>query len=104
MYVAVRQYQTKAGSIDELARRAQQGFVPLMSQVPGFVAYYGVDAGNNVIVTISIFQDQAGAEESNRRAADWVKQNLAELVQGPPEITAGEVRWGFGSIMLPSSL
>ena len=104
MYVAVRRYQTEPGSIDELARRAQQGFVPLMRQVPGFVAYYGVDAGNNVIVTISIFQDQAGAEESNRRAADWVKQNLAELVQGPPEITAGEVRWGFGSIMLPSSL
>ena len=93
MYVALRRYQIKAGASAEIARRVQQGFVPLVSQIPGFVAYYGVDAGNDVIVTISIFEDQAGEEESTRRAADWVKQNTAELVQGPPEVTAGEVRW-----------
>ena len=93
MYVAVRRYQTKAGSSGEIARRAQQGFVPLVSQIPGFVAYYGVDAGNDVVVTISLFQDQAGEEESTRRAADWVKQNVAEFVQGAVELTAGEVRW-----------
>jgi len=94
MYVAVRRYKVKAGSMDELARRTQEGFVPLVSQVPGFVAYYGVESGNDSLFTVSVFQDQAGAEESNRRAADWVKQNIAEFLQGPPEITAGEVRWG----------
>jgi hypothetical protein len=93
MYVAVRRYQVKAGSIDELAQRAQQGFVPLLSQVPGFVAYYGVAAGNEGIFTVSVFQDQAGADESTRLAADWVRQNLAEFVQGAPELRAGEVRW-----------
>ena len=93
MYVALRRYQTKAGSLGELARRAQQGFVPLVSQIPGFVAYYGVDLGNDAIVTISIFQDQAGEEESTRRAADWVKQNVAEFIQGTVEVTAGEVKW-----------
>jgi antibiotic biosynthesis monooxygenase len=93
MYVAVRRYQVKAGSIDELARRAQEGYVPLVSQVPGFVAYYGVAAGNDRIFTVSVFQDQAGADESTRLAADWVSQNIAEFLQGPPEVTAGEVRW-----------
>jgi len=77
----------------EIAGLAQQGFVPLVSQIPGFVAYYGVDAGNDVVVTISLFQDQAGEEESTRRAADWVKQNVAEFIQGAVELTAGEVRW-----------
>jgi hypothetical protein len=94
MYIAVRQYKIKAGSIDEIARRAQEGFVPLMRQVPGFVAYYGVATGNDSICTVSIFQDQTGAAESTRRAADWVNQNLASFVQGPPELLAGEVRWG----------
>lgn len=43
MYVAVRRYKIKEGSLGEIAQRAQQGFVPLVSQIPGFVAYYGVD-------------------------------------------------------------
>lgn len=94
MYVAIRRYKIKAGSIGELARRAEQGFVPLIRQTPGYVAYYGLETGNDSICTISVFQDQAGADESNRRAADWVSQNVAEFVQGPPEVTAGEVRWG----------
>ena len=88
MDVARRRSKVKAGSLEELARRAQEGFVPLMRQIPGFVAYYGIDAGNDVVATISLFQDQAGTEESHQRAADWVAQHLAELVQGPPEITA----------------
>lgn len=93
MYVAVRRYQIKAGSIDELAQRAQKDFVPLVSQVPGFVAYYGVASGDTSLFTVSIFQDQAGAEESNRRAADWTSQNIAEFLQGSAERMAGEVRW-----------
>jgi len=89
----MRRYKIKAGSLDEITRRAEQGFVPLVSQIPGFVANYAVDVGNDVVVTISIFQDQAGEEESTRRAADWVKQNVAEFIEGGVEVTAGQVKW-----------
>jgi heme-degrading monooxygenase HmoA len=92
MHLAVRRYKVKAGSIDEIVRRANEGFVPLISQASGFIAWYAVDAGNDIVFTVSIFQDQAGADESTRLAADWVNQNLASLVQGPPEITAGAVK------------
>ena len=90
MYATVRRYE---GVTDprEAARRVKEGFVPLISQVPGFLAYYWVDAGGNVMVSTSIFENQAGAEESNRRAADWVRQNIAALLPNPPQITAGEV-------------
>ena len=93
MYVAIRRYKIQSGTLGEVAQRAQQGFVPLMSQIPGFVAYYGVDTGKDVVVTISLFQDQAGEEESTRRAADWVRQNVAEFIQGGVEVTTGEVKW-----------
>jgi hypothetical protein len=94
MYAAIRRYKTKPGSpMSDVARRAQEGFVPIVSGLPGFVAYYGVVAENNVVVTVSIFEDQAGEEESTRRAAEWVKQNLAEFIEGPPEVTAGSVDW-----------
>ncbi|HVJ57631.1 MAG TPA: hypothetical protein VM574_07330 [Terrimicrobiaceae bacterium] len=65
--------------------------MPLISQIPGFVAYYWVDAGSGVMISTSVFQDQASAEESNRRAADYVRQNLVSVLPNPPQVTAGEV-------------
>ncbi len=92
MYVSVRRYEMDAEAVDELMRRVEEGFVPIISNAPGFIAYYALDAGEGVVASISIFTDQAGAEESNRLAADYVRANLASLVSNPPEITAGEVK------------
>ena len=92
MYASVRRYETDPGSVDELMRRVEEGFVPIISKAPGFVAYYALDAGDGVVDSINIFEDQAGAEESDRRAADWVKENVASLLPNPPEATAGDVR------------
>jgi hypothetical protein len=69
----------------------KEGFVPLIRQVPGFVAFYLVDAGSTIVVSTSIFETQAGAEESNRRAADNVRQKMPRLLPNPPQISAGEV-------------
>ncbi|WP_406860974.1 hypothetical protein ABZO31_11170 [Streptomyces sp. HUAS MG47] len=75
----------------EAGRRVGEGFVPLLRQVPGFVAYYWVDAGDGVMVSTSVFEDRAGADESVRKAADFVRDNLASLLPQAPQITAGEV-------------
>jgi hypothetical protein len=90
MYATVRRYE---GVTDpsETGRRVKEGFVPIISQIPGFVAYYWVDAGGGVMISTSVFEDQSGAEESNKRAADHVRENLAPLLPKPPQITAGEV-------------
>jgi hypothetical protein len=90
MYATVRRYE---GVTDpqEVERRVKEGFVPLISQIRGFVAYYLIDAGGGVIVSTSIYEDQAGEEESNRDAADYVREQLARLLPNPPQITAGEV-------------
>ena len=91
MYASIRRYKTSPGAAAELAQRVNQGFVPIISAAPGFIAYYVVDAGNDAVASVSVFQDQAGSEESNRMAADWVKENIASLLPAPPEITAGAV-------------
>lgn len=90
MYAAMRRYE---GVTDpsEAGRRVDEGFVPIVSSVPGFVAYYWVDAGGGVMVSTGVFENPAGAEESSRRAADWVKDNLASLLPTPPLTTTGEV-------------
>ncbi|WP_407109696.1 hypothetical protein ACE1N8_01245 [Streptomyces sp. DSM 116494] len=43
------------------------------------------------MVSTSVFQDRAGADESIARAADFVRDNLASLLPHPPKVMAGEV-------------
>jgi hypothetical protein len=91
MYATVRRYEGITNP-REAGRRVDESFVPLISQLPGFVAYYWVDAGGGVMISTGVFQDQASAQESNKKAADWVRQNnLTSLYPNPPQITAGEV-------------
>jgi hypothetical protein len=68
--------------------------VPIISSVTGFVEYVGVQVGEDVALTISLFETQEQAEESTRRAAEWIRQNMAPFAAGPHEIVAaGEVRF-----------
>ncbi len=93
MYASVRWYEMDdPAAVDEAMRRVEEGFVPIISKAPGFIAYYALDAGDGVVASISIFTDQAGAEESNAVAEEWVMENLASLVPNPPDITTGEVK------------
>jgi hypothetical protein len=91
MYAAIRRYLTDPDSIEEVARRVNEGFVPLVSDMQGFVAYFALNAGQGEFGSVSVFEDQQSAEESNRVAEDWVKQNLSELLPTPPDFAAGEV-------------
>jgi hypothetical protein len=92
MYIAIRKYYIIPGAVDEWMRRVQWGFVPIISQAPDFISYYAVKVRDDQAVTVSIFDAQAGAEESVRQAAEWVATNIASLNQGLPEITVGHVR------------
>jgi hypothetical protein len=74
-----------------LCARSMRASYPIIKDADGFLAYYALNAGAGEIATVSVFENQAGAEESIRMAADWVRQNLAALLPNSPEITAGEV-------------
>ena len=93
MYASVRQYTINPGQdrVGEAARDVQGGLGPLLSQAPGFVAYYVLDAGNNNVVAISIFESQAAAEAAERATTDWIRQHMAALASSPPSIAEGEV-------------
>lgn len=91
-YAVVRRYEgLDPRSIEEVARRVNEGLVPILSQIPGFKAYCALHTGSGVVASISIFEDQAGADASTRKAAVWVEQHLASLVPHPPQFTAGTV-------------
>jgi hypothetical protein len=90
MYVNVRRYEG-AGKIDEVTQLVEKDFLPLIRKVPGFLAYYAVDARYGVAVTISIFEDQVGAIEADRLAENWVSENLTSTFPNSPEVTSGDV-------------
>jgi len=93
MYTAIRRLKVRPGAFDEALKRDESGLVPLLRSAPGFVEFDLVQVGEDMGVSITIFETQEQADEANRRAADWVKQNIAPLVAGPAETLAvGEVR------------
>ena len=91
MHAAIRQYQVDPGSVDEITRGVNEGLVPILKDVSGFRAYYALDAGGGRIASVSVFEDRAGAEESSRKAADWIRENMASLIPNPPDVLQGEV-------------
>jgi hypothetical protein len=90
MWATARRYEGVTDP-EEAGRRVAEGFVPLISGMRGFVAYYWFDAGDGVMCSTSVFEDRSHEEESNEKAAGWVRDNLAEVLPNPPTITAGHV-------------
>ena len=90
MYVAVRRYE---GITDpqKVGQLVDEGFVPLISELPGFVAYYWVDAGDGVMVSTSVFEHKDAEEQTNFVAGEFVAEHLLPLMPNPPQITTGEV-------------
>jgi hypothetical protein len=93
VYVVIRSYSGEGASelFDLLARR-EEDVKKLISGVPGFVSYvafraegYGQDwgpgPGQASGMTVTVCQDKAGADESTRRAADWVEANVTPPVR-----------------------
>jgi hypothetical protein len=91
MHITIRKYKTD--SPKEAAQITNQVFIPVFSKIAGLVAYYGIEAGQDSWVTVSVFETPAGAEESNRVAAEFIKNNpdAARVIKSKPEITVGPV-------------
>jgi heme-degrading monooxygenase HmoA len=90
-YMTIRKYHILPETGDKFLQRVQTSFVPIISSMPGFIAYDALQVGNDQIVTISVFDTPFGAIESTPRALRWVQENIAELIQGVPEVMAGQV-------------
>ena len=89
MFTSIRKYNVRGGSAEELARRVQESFLPIVRQMPGFRGYYLLDGGQDVLITISMFDTVDEAIESNAKSADWVRNHVLEFTKGMPEVMIG---------------
>lgn len=88
MYGVIRRYSNGATLADEFAKRPQEIIDAI--RTPSCVAYYSIREGE-VLTTVTICANRAEAEETNHRAAAWVRENVPELSTSVPEVTEGEV-------------
>jgi heme-degrading monooxygenase HmoA len=91
MFSSIRRYTVKQGTVEELTRRVQEGFVPIVRNMPGFRGYYLVNGGPEVLIAVSVFDNADGALASNEQAADWVRRNILDTTAGKPEVIVGDV-------------
>lgn len=69
-----------------------EGFIASVREVPGFVTYFVIaDDEHKTWVSVGIFQDKAGAEESTERAKAFGQQGTDEMIDGEPIIIEGPV-------------
>src|SRR6266516_1466612 len=96
MYAVVRSYSGQGASelLDQLEQRNEE-VKDLIGGVPGFVSYTAFRSGEGGL-TVTVCQDKTGTDESSRRAAEWVKENIGATAN-PPVITEGSTVVHFNS-------
>ena len=88
MHAVIRHYRGNSQLMDVLAQNTDE-VERLIRDVPGFVTYALVRTADGGF-SVSVFEDQAGTDESTRRAAEWVRENAPQAAGSPPEIIQGE--------------
>jgi heme-degrading monooxygenase HmoA len=90
MYATVRRY-TDPELAARLKERAQD-VLGIVSGIPGFSAYYLVEADDETI-SVTVYEDEASGQASNEAAASWLAENMpgvaASHVSGGQVVVSG---------------
>ena len=65
-----------SGDADDLARRAEEGILPILKSQPGFKSY-SVAIGDGEVLSLSVWDSRADAEAGSEVVASWVAENMA---------------------------
>jgi hypothetical protein len=96
MYATIRTYSDSPELADQLTANSS-AVEELISSVPGFHGYFIVKTDSGC-ATISVFDDASGAEESSRRAKQWLADRAGEISAPAPTIWQGDVVMQVGAL------
>jgi len=91
MYAALRTVKINPENMEQAIDKVDTEFLEMLREMPGFVSYYLVQTHEDQVTTVSVFDSQEEAEESNKVALGWIKENLGPFIQGPVQAVAGRV-------------
>ena len=90
MHASVRRYRVR--DIDAIVSKVESDFVEQVKQIDGFVGYYVIDGGDGTAASVTVGETADAVAEATRLSGNWVRENVADFVDGEPEVTVGEVR------------
>ena len=90
MFASILKYNSAPTLVEELVKR-QDEIKSLLSPIQGFHAYYLLKSSDGAF-SMTVCDDRAGVEESNRIASTWLKDKLPTFANRAPEITIGELQ------------
>lgn len=91
MFAVIRHYHFDPKNSAEIDRKVREGFAPLIRKAKGFVRYYWLDTGNGEGASFGVFRDKAGADESVHLAADFMRDQMSQLMTSKPDVIEGLV-------------
>ena len=90
MFASTLKFNEAPTFIDELVKR-QDEIMTVLRPVRGFHSYYVIKTSDGV-TAVTVCDDRAGVDESNRLVAGWLKDKLPTFATKAPEVSTGEVR------------
>lgn len=95
MYAQIRKYHSIGGgrTTEEVCQDIERTALARFAQIPGLVDYFVVKLNDGGLLTLSVYEDQAGIEAAKRSSAEWNKTAAAgALPETPDEAFEGHVR------------
>jgi hypothetical protein len=89
VHAVVRTYSGKgAKELFDVLEKQKSDVEIVIRSIKGFVSYTLVRTRDGGL-SVSVYQDKAGTEESVQKARDWIKQNAPQAGASAPTVTEG---------------
>jgi sugar-specific transcriptional regulator TrmB len=85
-------HRYKVMDAEALIERIQQEFIERVKAIEGLVGYYVIDGGDGTVTSITLGETEEAVEALAVDSQDSIVERAAHLVEGAPDMTAGEVR------------
>jgi hypothetical protein len=92
MHISIRKYRCNPDQVPEAVHRVDEIFAPMLEDMPGFVAYEAADCGDGIVCSFTICHDREAADRSLELAAEFVRDDLADIDIERLEALDGEVK------------
>ena len=90
-FASVRRYRLKDGSVGDVMHVVDTVYADQIAEIDGFEAYHALDCGDGQLMSISMFRDGRGADESNELSRKFVSEELGHFDLERTETIAGKV-------------
>jgi hypothetical protein len=90
MFITTGQIKART-SLQEIAKRLETGFAPLLKKAPGFMGFYVIQTDAKTGAGTAAFQSQQDWENVSKEAIAWYDKNITPLCAAAPVVISGEV-------------